>query len=89
MFMLTLSWNVRGLRNGEKMRVVRNLVVSHKPIFLFIQESKMGKFDNRVISSLGGSLLIRGICVEANSTVGGLITLWNEDFFICKSLHHQ
>ncbi|KAK2658233.1 hypothetical protein Ddye_004766 [Dipteronia dyeriana] len=60
-----LSWNVRGLGSVEKRRVVRNLVRKHKPMMLFIQESKLKSFDYRVITTVGGSVLSRGIGVYA------------------------
>ncbi|KAK3197898.1 hypothetical protein Dsin_021313 [Dipteronia sinensis] len=39
----------------------------------------------RVLRSLGGSFLTRGVGVDAVGSVGGLISLWNEVFFIFKS----
>ena len=35
-FMLALSWNVRGLGRREKRRMVKNLVLKHKPMLLFL-----------------------------------------------------
>ncbi|KAK3205584.1 hypothetical protein Dsin_019630 [Dipteronia sinensis] len=73
----------------EKRRVVRDLVRSTKPSILFIQESKLNHFDSRIIKSLGGSILSKGMGVEANGSAGGVITLWNEDVFGVKSCIHN
>ena len=61
--MLAIFWNVRGLGKLEKRRMVSSLVRSHRPISLFIQESKLEAFDNQLISNLGGSVLSRGVGV--------------------------
>lgn len=46
-----------------------------------MQEFKLNNFDRSVIKSLGGSLLTRGLGVDAIGSASGLITLWNEEFF--------
>ncbi|KAK3211975.1 hypothetical protein Dsin_016681 [Dipteronia sinensis] len=79
--MLALSWNVRGFGRREKWRAVRKSVYLLKLVMLFIQESKLGVFDNSVVRSLGGSLLTRGVGVKAEGSAGGLISLWNDDLF--------
>jgi exonuclease III len=81
--MVALSWNIRGLGRIEKRRVVRNLVSSLKPILIFIQETKLNSFDSKVIKSLGGSLLTKGVGLDANGSAGGLIV--NEDLFEVKA----
>ncbi|KAK3229325.1 hypothetical protein Dsin_001206 [Dipteronia sinensis] len=79
--MLAMSWNVRGLGKEVKKRKVRSVVLSQKPMVLFIQESKLNVFDRNIIRSIGGYLLSRGVGVEAIGSAGGLITLWNESLF--------
>ncbi|KAK2640393.1 hypothetical protein Ddye_028188 [Dipteronia dyeriana] len=69
----------------EKRRHVRNIGYDHKPMILFIQESKLFSFDNGVICSLEGSLLTRGIGIEEVGYAGGLIIMWNEDIFSVKA----
>ncbi|KAK3221691.1 hypothetical protein Dsin_008716 [Dipteronia sinensis] len=65
--------------------MVRKVVSRYKPIILFIQETKLRKFDNGVVRSLGGNLLTRGIGVEAEGVSGGLISLWNDESFTVKA----
>ena len=55
--MLVISWNVRGLGRKDKRKVVKNFVLCHKPSFIFLQEMKLGFFDNTIVSSLGGGWL--------------------------------
>ncbi|KAK3229101.1 hypothetical protein Dsin_000982 [Dipteronia sinensis] len=77
--MLTITWNIRGLGKEEKRRKVRSVVLSQKPVVLFIQETKLGVFDNRIKKGLGGVVLTRGVGADAVGLAGGLITLWIED----------
>ncbi|KAK2652393.1 hypothetical protein Ddye_012249 [Dipteronia dyeriana] len=49
-----------------------------------IKESKLTSFDNRLVRSLGGSLLNRSMSVDAEGKAKGLISLWNEDFFFTR-----
>ncbi|KAK2634027.1 hypothetical protein Ddye_028819 [Dipteronia dyeriana] len=49
------------------------------------EESKLILFDFRVVKSLGGLLLTKGVRVDANGLAGGLVTLWNEVFFEVKT----
>ncbi|KAK3224468.1 hypothetical protein Dsin_011493 [Dipteronia sinensis] len=83
--MLALSWNIRGLGSMEKRRAIRNMVLCHKPVFLFIQETKQGYLNTKVVKSLGGSLLTKGVGVEAIGKAGGLVSLWNTELFNCKA----
>ncbi|KAK1570876.1 hypothetical protein Q3G72_008432 [Acer saccharum] len=68
----------------EKRRKVKSVIIKHKPVVLFIQESKLNLFDNRVISNIGGSFLTKGVGVEALGSTGGVITLWNKDVVTVK-----
>lgn len=65
--------------------MVKRLVLRFKQIVLFLQETKLGVFDSGVSSLLGGNLLTRGIGVEVEGASGGLIILWNDDFFKVSS----
>lgn len=39
--MLLISWNIRGLTSRPKRSSLRKIIVTHDPIFVFIQETKM------------------------------------------------
>ncbi|KAK3194729.1 hypothetical protein Dsin_026039 [Dipteronia sinensis] len=80
-----LTWNIRGLGGMEKKKAIKHLVNKHRPTILFIQESKLSSFDSKVISSLGGSWLNRGLGVDAIGRAGGLITMWNDSLFVTKA----
>ncbi|KAK3193121.1 hypothetical protein Dsin_024431 [Dipteronia sinensis] len=83
--MLVMTWNVRGLGNREKRRLVRSLVSKYRPVVFFIQETKLSSTDNGVLRSLGGSLLSTRVWVDDVRSVGGLVTLWDEELFLAKA----
>ena len=82
--MLAMTWNLRGLRKAEKRRMVKKVVLSQNPAVLFVQESKLCVFDSHITRSIGGTILTRGIGVDAVGSAGGLFTLWNEDSVTIK-----
>jgi exonuclease III len=41
-----LNWNVRGLNNLVRRRVVKNLVIETRPSIVCIQESKLANVDS-------------------------------------------
>ncbi|KAK3205692.1 hypothetical protein Dsin_019738 [Dipteronia sinensis] len=56
-FMLAMSWNVRGLGNKAKRRKVKSVVSKQKLEVLFIHESKLDIFGRKTVKSIGGYIL--------------------------------
>lgn len=83
--MIVMYWNIRGLGRLEKRRAVKNLIAKHKPALVFIQETKLRQVDVGVIQSLGGNFLTKTITINSEGVDKGLISLWNEDFFLVKA----
>ncbi|KAK2637464.1 hypothetical protein Ddye_032256 [Dipteronia dyeriana] len=50
--------------------MMKKTVTCHKPMILFLQESKLSTFDSRIISSLGGRLMSKGIGVDSIGATG-------------------
>ena len=72
--MIILSWNVRGLNNIPKQKVVRRLIDSHSPDVIFIQETKLLVDE---LDSYGPKLWPHGSWQEvgAERSSGGLACL--------------
>lgn len=60
--MRIMSWNVRGIYEGEKRRVVREMVRSCQIDILCIQESRCERDGDSIMREIGGTRL----------TIGGL-----------------
>ncbi|KAK0598705.1 hypothetical protein LWI29_037213 [Acer saccharum] len=68
------------------------MVLNHRAMVLFLQETKLKSFDSRTVCSLGGSILNKGIGVAAIGLSGGLLSLWDDNFFEvtdCISNNHS
>ena len=74
--MIILSWNVRGLNNIPRQKVVHRLIDSHSPDVIFIQETKLSVDE---LDSCGPKLWPHGSWqgVGAQGSSGGLACLWN------------
>ncbi|GMJ10571.1 hypothetical protein HRI_004726300 [Hibiscus trionum] len=76
-----IAWNIRGLGKKEKSRAVRNLVATKKPGIVFLQETKLPKISFAIQRRLSGNLL-QGFCfAPTEGSVGGLLSMWDENWF--------
>ena len=73
--MKLFSWNIRGINNPSKHRMLRQIILQDKPSVLFVQETKC-------TSTLLETLLKRiwkgsnVIVVDAMGALGGLVISW-------------
>ena len=74
--MIIISWNARGLNNVPRQNVVRELVRSHSPDVLFLQETKVSV---ECMMSIAPKLWKNGQCqcIGAQGSSGGVACLWN------------
>ncbi|XP_074376806.1 uncharacterized protein LOC141718321 [Apium graveolens] len=69
-----ISWNCRGLGNPRAVRVLRDLVKSRKPDFLFLSETlSFSSRINELCSSLG---FMHSFAVDRVGRGGGLAIMW-------------
>ncbi|KAK2638440.1 hypothetical protein Ddye_026235 [Dipteronia dyeriana] len=54
-------------------------------VLMEVLKTKLSFYDSKIVSSLGGSFLGKGIGVEAIGSSGGLVSLWNEDYGCCAT----
>ena len=83
--MKIISWNIRGLGRSEKKRTVTRLCLKEKLSMALIQESKLQKVHLRTIQFLSSKGSFQGAWVGSNGAVGGLVSLWDENFFSLES----
>ena len=79
--MKLMTWNVRGLGRSEKKRAVRRLISKRRCDILFIQESKIEVVTPRLQRFLTGHGSLSGEFVSSVGVAGGLISVWDEQFF--------
>ena len=77
--MLVLSFNVRGLGNSPKIKSLKRMVNSLKPLIIFIQETMMeGQKGKEMLEPWLKGWSFGFISSEGHS--GGLITAWNQEY---------
>lgn len=82
---IILSWNIRGLNARIKRSSLRKLVLNHKPNFTLIQETKMETLDKRILKSICNDDQAEFVLSPSQGNSGGLLTVWNNDFFSMES----
>jgi exonuclease III len=73
-----VSWNVRGLNDTNKQFRVRNLIRQWKVDVICLQETKMGKFDRKLIKSIWGCPHVDWISLGSNGASGGILLMWDK-----------
>ncbi|GMJ12085.1 hypothetical protein HRI_004877700 [Hibiscus trionum] len=76
-----ISWNIRGLCNPLKQRAIRKLSSKKVVKLLLIQETKMEKNRINVLRCLWGSKVGDFAESPAVGLSGGLISIWDKEFF--------
>ncbi|CAN6233698.1 unnamed protein product [Urochloa humidicola] len=72
-----LSWNVRGLGDLDKCKVVRDTLASVRLDVACLQESKLRTTDPAKARTFLPPTISEFVCVDASATRGGLVTAWN------------
>ena len=68
-----LSWNVRGVDDRNKMKVIKALIRSQRVDLVCLQETKIQDMSRGIVQSLGvGSFLGWG-AMSARGAVGGVV----------------
>lgn len=85
--MITISWNIRGLGTRIKRSALRKLILTHDPIFVFVQETKMEQVTEKITRSCSKSEDFNWIFSPSVGTSGGLLSMWNKiQFQMSKSV---
>lgn len=79
--MKIMSFNVRGLGEGAKRRVIKERVIQNQVEVLFIQESKLQHVDKRICSQIWGDSSFDWRSIPAINRGGGLVCIWNPTTF--------
>ena len=83
-----VSWNVRGLSDSDKCKVVRNVFSDAKPSIICIQESKLALLNNfKSKTFLPQPFSSSYVYSPADGSRGGLITAWDPTLFSLISQH--
>ncbi|XP_071738862.1 uncharacterized protein [Rutidosis leptorrhynchoides] len=87
--MKIISLNVRGFGYGnrvDKFGWVKRLILKEKPIFVALQETKMGSVDLNWIGRLWGSYDCDFVQKEKIGKAGGQLFIWDSNLFEAKTV---
>jgi exonuclease III len=72
-----LSWNVRGLNDGDKRLRVRNLLREWKVDIVCFQETKLEVISRNVIRSLWGCHHVNWCYLDSRRASDGILIMWD------------
>lgn len=79
--MQIISWNIRGLGSYVKKKFLSKLIKKRKPDMVFVQETKLESTERFVVQKMWGGPKMEFVSSNSVGASGGLITIWNTDFF--------
>ena len=72
-----LSWNVRGVNDINKRKIIKALISSQKVDLVCLYETKMQDISLGVVQSLGVGRLLEWGVLNARGTAGGVVVFWD------------
>ena len=73
-----LSWNVRGVNDPDKRKVIKNFLRSHRADLVCLQETKVQEMNIDMVRSLGVGRCLNWKALNAEGSAGGILLLWDK-----------
>lgn len=86
MRMQIISWNVRGLHDPDKGRVIKSCLLAKNPSFVCLRETKTSSMTLRMIRSLGIGWTLGWSSLDARGTAEGIFLLWDLRVLKCLDM---
>ena len=68
-----LCWNVRGLNDFEKRKLIKGVVRNQKPYLVCLLETKVKEMSLQMVKSMGVGRFLNWASVDARGAAGGLL----------------
>ena len=78
-----LSWNVRGLNDPDKRKVLKGLLKRWNCSVVCLQETKLKEVDRTIIRSLWGDRRVKWESLTEVRSAGGILMMWNSSQVAC------
>ena len=72
------SWNVRGVNDLEKRKVVRNFIRSQRVDLVCLQETKIQGMNKALVHNIGVCRFLDWKFLDAEGTAGGILLFWDK-----------
>ena len=73
-----LSWNVRGVNDSDKTKVIKNLIRTNRVDLVCLQETKVQDMNIEMVRSLGVGRFLKWIALNAEGSAGGILLFWDK-----------
>ena len=73
-----LSWNVRGVNDSSKRKVIKAMIRSQKVDLFCVQETKIQSMIEGLVRSLGSGRFLDWGALDAQGAVGGILICWDK-----------
>ena len=73
-----LSWNVRGVNDRPKRKIIKSVIRSQKVDLFCLQETKVQVMSDEIVRSLGPGRFLDWKVLNAKGTAGGVIICWDK-----------
>lgn len=73
----------KGLNDSKKRNIIKGCLSRWKPAIVYLQETKLEVFSNRIIKSLWRLNDVGWISLLALGTAGGILLIWNKEKVKC------
>ena len=70
-------WNVRGLNDREKRKLIKGVVRNQKPDLVCLLETKVKDISMQMVKSVGVGRFLNWALVDARGATGGLLFFWD------------
>ena len=72
-----LSWNVRGVNDKDKRRLIKNVIKSQKVDLVCLQETKIQEMSNGMVRSLGIGRCLEWRALNSRGATRGFVVFWD------------
>ncbi|RVX04605.1 hypothetical protein CK203_023414 [Vitis vinifera] len=73
-----LSWNVRGVNDSAKRKVIKAMIRSQRVDMFCLQETKIQSMTEGLVRSLGTGRFLNWGTMDAQGTAGGILICWDK-----------
>ena len=68
-----LSWNVRGVNDSDKRKVIKNFIRTNRVDLVCLQETKVQEMNNDMVRSLGVGRFLNSTALNDEGSAGGIL----------------
>lgn len=81
-----ISWNVRGINDGKKHRIIMGCLKRWKPDLICLQEIKTEEINLQIIRNLWNGSKVDWVFLPADGAARGILIMWDKEKFICRGV---